>query len=335
MREMQDRERVDFHIATGDLAHCDVQTFEATTDDQYLYGTLYRMGQAGIIRGAGFFPVLGNHDYNLDPGATAFHGVFTTPAATGAPFAPGQSSREFYSFNHGPLHMVAFNNAGAGKSCADVQSHATKDWTVGPAGESIQAQWLKADLARNLVTDPITGQAGRRWPIVYMHVPMADMAGNAGTCPTRDSTWIWNELRKDQVPVVFYGHVHHFEVLNACPQANLTACPPSSIPVVFVNVGSLAFGDGQTPSSFVKVDVDGDWMLVRGFDSQTGEVFSSNLGDGQLRRAIFALKRFPSSDESYWARRRIFVDPCDASCSGHCFWPAQLSQGANDGICVP
>lgn len=366
MAQLLGNEIADLHLGYGDISHCDPNQFSTSEGEQYVWGILYRMGRRGLLAGTVYVPVAGNHDYDGPPPRPDILNYFSLPEASSVPFPAGSgSTSEFFSFEHGPAHFLAFNDSGAASHCNELADRGTPDWTAltvaggSPALDSPQAQWVHADL------DAATS---RPWTIAYTHVPLNQLALSNGVelCPGRESTWFERELRDHHVPLAIFGHTHDdFRVFNACPLAGGCPCPnnaqtcaggiPPDIgedPVLFVQGGSLGtprFGASGGPGAgtFAKVDIDGDTMLVRGFFSELdgstpGGLAPANLGDGVLRPAMFALKRaVDSSTERRSGQRRVFVDRCvDAGgttqCPLACWWPSQLPLPTDGlgGICL-
>lgn len=367
-------EPIDLYLGAGDIAHCEQHEDRAmwsSVDDEYLYGILYRFQARNLLAGAPLFAVPGNHDFvndvsllgnvvEVEDEATEFERYFSMPGGT-------HGGGDFYSFNYGPAHFIGINDAKLAGTCgdgtdrgpaADVDVWATplqpKVWNEAPSNPSPQASFVINDLEANA--------AARPWSVAFLHVPLEQLkndppAPGARACPGRSSAWIEAELRRRQVPMAIEGHDHGFAILNTCPLALTNKddprCPPAPSgigvglmdpnldePVALIRDGTL--GGSDNVPTFVKVDIDGDLALVRGFTNQHGVLANviDDLGDGTLRPVVFAMKRHVSTN---WERprglRRIYADPCtDGSgksiCLGTCWWPSQLPPSASGGLCI-
>ena len=119
-----------------------------------------------------FFPSLGNHDFYGSDGAEPYLDYFTLPG-----------NERYYEFARGPVHLFALNS----------------DFNEpdGVGANSVQAQWLKAQLATS--TAP--------WKLVYMHVPPYS-SGHHGS-----GAWMQWPFEAWGADAVLAGHDHHYERL--------------------------------------------------------------------------------------------------------------------------
>lgn len=140
-------------------------------------------------------PVVGNHEYLTDTGAT---GTAETGTRTGCDAAnegaagyfdyfgavAGAPARGWYSLDLGAWHLVALNT-----NCSKVG---------GCDAASPQLQWLRADLAAHPAT----------CTLAFFHHPRFS-SGDHGSDP--DYTPLWEVLHEGGVDVVLNGHEHIYE----------------------------------------------------------------------------------------------------------------------------
>ena len=112
-----------------------------------------------LLKNSTLFPIPGNHDYinsaaNAASHAIPYFSIFTVPTnAEAGGVASG--TREWYSFNYGPIHFVMLDGFGT-RSVGGVERKVYDDTLNHP-----QAIWLKQDLAANT----------KKWTIAYLHFP--------------------------------------------------------------------------------------------------------------------------------------------------------------------
>jgi hypothetical protein len=164
--------------ATSDLAiQAQPTALLALGDVQYGNGSLADYAASfeptwGRLR-AVMHPVPGDEEYEKSEGnAEAYFAYFGLTA--GAP------QKGYYSFNLGSWHLVALNT----------------NIPRGPG--SVQARWLRADLAAN----------SSRCTLAFMHRPRFSSGGN-GDGPS--ITALWRMLYKYQADVVLAGNDHDYE----------------------------------------------------------------------------------------------------------------------------
>jgi predicted phosphodiesterase len=132
-----------------------------------------------ILPHACFYPVMGNHDSELQFLGIAWRDIFTVPNDT--PGRPGV----FYSYDYGPAHFVGL------------------DYFASFAPESSQRQFLLDDLAD-------ARARGVQWLIVYLHVPVytRGVYAHLDDDQRRDLPKICDDF---DVDLVFSGHDHNYQ----------------------------------------------------------------------------------------------------------------------------
>jgi hypothetical protein len=164
----------DFIITTGDNNYPDgaAETIDANIG-QYFYDFIapYRGTYGEGAKHNRFFPSLGNHDWRA-PGAAPYLDYFELP-----------DNERYYDVVRGSVHLFAI----------DSDPHEPDGIDAG----SIQAQWLKAELARSSAP----------WKVVYFHHPPYS-SGSHG--PTLAMRWPFREWGAS---IVYAGHDHHYERL--------------------------------------------------------------------------------------------------------------------------
>jgi tartrate-resistant acid phosphatase type 5 len=222
----------DFIITVGDNNYPDGST--KTIDQnigqfyhEYIYPYTGSYGQgADRLR---FFPTLGNHDWNAR-GAAPYLDYFTLPG-----------NERYYDFSWGPVHFFAID--------ADSRE------PDGVSRKSIQAQWLKEQLASSSLP----------WKVVFFHQPPFS-SGYHGSVD-----WMRWPFQEWGASVVLSGHDHTYErlLINGFPY--------------FVNGvgGGAIYSFGQIlDGSQVRYNDDYGAMLVIADESQMTFQFF-NIG-GQL-----------------------------------------------------
>jgi hypothetical protein len=128
-------------------------------------------------------PVIGNHEYGLEPTAAGYFDYFN---GAGQPTGPaGNRGEGWYSFDVGTWHVVALNS-----NCA----------RVGCDPGSPQEQWLRADLAAH----PAACTLG------LMHHPLV-ASGEGEEAATPAVRPLWQALYDGNADLVLSGHDHSFE----------------------------------------------------------------------------------------------------------------------------
>lgn len=209
----------DLMLHTGDLA------YPSGTVPQFQTG--YFDVYADLIDEIPLFPTSGNHEYDTD-GAGPFREVFVLP-----------SERErWYSFDWGPVHVVALDNEVDGDE---------------------QAEWLRRDLAAS----------DAPWTIVITH------KGPYSSGP-HGSNGAWRELYQPiveahGVQLVLSGHDHHYE--RHLPVNGVTYVVTGGGGYSTRPVGeseTTAFAEDVT--HLVYLSVEGDRMRLHAIDA-TGQEF--------------------------------------------------------------
>jgi hypothetical protein len=171
----------DFIITVGDNNYEDgaASTIDANVG-QYYHS--YIFPYTGTF-GAGastqkFWPTLGNHDW-LTVGAQPYLDYFTLP-----------DNERYYNFKRGPVEFFAMDSDDAEPD--------------GNGSTSIQANWLKSQLAKSTAT----------WKIVYFHESPYSSGADHGSRP--ESQWPFQTWG---ATAVMTGHDHTYErvVLNGFP----------------------------------------------------------------------------------------------------------------------
>jgi K319-like protein/calcineurin-like phosphoesterase family protein len=121
-------------------------------------------------------PTVGNHEYNVDPAATAYFDYFGAAA--------GERGKGYYSFEVGTWHVIALNS-----NCANVG---------GCAAGSPQEQWLRADLAAHAAS----------CTLAYWHHPRFTSGFHGNSEAVID---FWRALYEAGADIVLSGHDHNYE----------------------------------------------------------------------------------------------------------------------------
>lgn len=162
----------DFIVTTGDNNYVDglAETIDANIGQYYhMFIGDYRGSYGPGANRKRFFPSLGNHDWqggSLQPYLDYFQ-------------LPGHG--RYYSYQHDILQFFML--------------HSTPGEPDGINADSVQAQWLKDELARSHA----------HWKIVVMHHPPYS-SGIHGSCD-----WMRWPFREWGANLVLAGHDHHYE----------------------------------------------------------------------------------------------------------------------------
>jgi hypothetical protein len=173
-------------VATGDISTCDSSADSATARlaDQ-VPGTVATLGDSrygkakcydqswGGLRGR-IRPAIGNHDVEHGSWYYNYFGGVAGPAGMG-----------YYSYDVGAWHIVVLN------------SNCTKVGGCGP--DSVQTQWLQADLAAS----------SAQCTLAYWHHPRFSSDKSYGN--DRDMGDFWDVLYEAGADVVLNGHAHVYE----------------------------------------------------------------------------------------------------------------------------
>ncbi len=128
-------------------------------DDAQFQASFFNPYRNTLLKNSTLFPIPGNHDYLNSNALAASHAIpyfsiFTVPAnAEVGGVASG--TREWYSFDYGPIHFVMLDGFGT-RPVGGVAKKIYDDTLNHP-----QAIWLKQDLAANT----------KKWTIAYLHFP--------------------------------------------------------------------------------------------------------------------------------------------------------------------
>lgn len=177
-----------------------------------------------------FFPALGNHDW-VAAGALPYLAYFTLPG-----------NERYYDFVRGPVHLFAI----------DVDPHEPD----GIDSSSVQAQWLKAQLAAS----------SAKWKIVYMHHAPFSSCSRHGSHPILQ--WPYERWGAS---AVLAGHDHTYERISV-----------AGIPYFVNGLGGRSIYAFTTPvaGSQVRYNADYGAMLIEAdLDSL---VFSFTARSGAL-----------------------------------------------------
>jgi len=151
--------------------------FSAWLKDISTTGSRAPVGKAKVNA---FFPSLGNHDYtDAKPALDTYLAYFTLP---GSEFTNTSGNERYYDFVQGPIHFFVLNS--------------NAEEPDGISGTSVQARWLKAQLAAS----------ESEWNIVYDHHPPYSSDTKHGS--TKALQWPFATWGAD---VVISGHAHTYE----------------------------------------------------------------------------------------------------------------------------
>jgi acid phosphatase type 7 len=171
-------------------------------DDPTFQTKFFNVYQPNLLLNHTLYGIPGNHDYSDNATLAATHAIpyfsiFTHPTAAEAGGVPS-GTREWYSFDYGPVHFVMLDgygtrpiNGAERKLYADTLNHP-------------QAVWLKQDLAATT----------QRWRVVYLHFPPYTQ-GSHNSETSADLVAIRQRLNpifeRYGVDMVICGHSHVYE----------------------------------------------------------------------------------------------------------------------------
>lgn len=184
-----------------------------------------------------FFPCLGNHDW-VAAGAAPYLDYFTLPGI-----------ERYYEFVRGPVHFFSL----------DVDPHEPD----GIDSNSVQAQWLKAQLA----------SATEKWKIVYMHHSPYSSCSRHGSYPILQ--WPYERWGAS---AVFSGHDHTYERIL-----------PGGIPYFVDGLGGKSIYTFATPVAGSQFRYNGDYGAMRVEADQDSIVFTfvARTGDVVDRYPVY------------------------------------------------
>jgi len=224
---------LDFVLVTGDVA------YGSGTAEQVRDG--WSIPFAPLLERVPVFPCLGNHGVDTRGGQPLFD-------VTVLPVNDSTGTSQFYSFDYGPLHVVALDSNGVLRP-----GHSQRDW-------------LAADLAAT--TAP--------WRVVFFHHP-AYSSSDHGSTGSVDTNLV-PLFEAARVDLVFNGHDHDYErtfpMVNGTPAAAADepdyVDPPGPLYVVTGGGGQHLYGAGTSAFTAVSaslhhhvtVDVSGSVLTL-------------------------------------------------------------------------
>jgi len=255
-----------FVVGTGDLV------FESQPQD---YEALKRLVIDPLAKvGARFYPVVGNHDFPVQP---HWFGFWKPPA-----------DRLYYSFDYGNSHFIVLDTNKAflseGQTAAGrklepgSEEYAIQTQAAGFEPGGAQYEWLRKDLAGTRKTHVF----------VFFHEPAFSYGGHDGSpaiqrvlCPL---------FEKYRVTAVFSGHSHGYERFLPL-RVDLSSGEPVGVPDRDTGVVYIVTAGGGMPLyditpnpkhaatakafHFVRVDVNGDIVRCTAIEAKTGKVLDA------------------------------------------------------------
>ncbi len=176
-------ESFDLALHAGDVAYgvgggTGAATFQTTSD---WFFTPYR----NWLRARPVFPVNGNHDSRAENGnGVPYLGLFVLPRNGATTTYPDHAER-YYSFDYGPVHVVALD---------------TEFAFLDPARRTAQLAWLEADLAAT--TQP--------WKMALLHRAPYSSGGEHGSALDVRAAFA-PVFERHGVQLVIAGHEHDYE----------------------------------------------------------------------------------------------------------------------------
>ncbi|MBO0938536.1 metallophosphoesterase family protein [Fibrella sp. HMF5335] len=171
-------------------------------DDPQYQASFFQPYRDNLLKNTTLFTIPGNHDYinsaaNAASHAIPYFSIFTLPTnAEAGGLASG--TREWYSFDYGPIHFVMLDGYGT-RTVGGVEKKVYDDTLSHP-----QAIWLKQDLTANT----------KKWTIVYLHFPPYTQ-GSHNSETESDLIAIRQRvnpiLERFGVDMVVTGHSHVYE----------------------------------------------------------------------------------------------------------------------------
>jgi phosphatidylserine/phosphatidylglycerophosphate/cardiolipin synthase-like enzyme len=199
-----EHENFDFVLHSGDLAYgagngTATATFQTTND--WFFG-IYK----NWLRARPVFPVNGNHDSRSEnSNGLPYLGLFVLPPNGASSTYPDHAER-YYSFDYGPVHVVALD---------------TEFAFLDPARQAVQLAWLDADLAAT--TQP--------WKVALFHRPPYSAGGEHGSAEDVRAAFTPIFERRG-VQLAIGGHEHDYERTSP-----LRAGSPGAAGVTYVVTG--------------------------------------------------------------------------------------------------
>jgi hypothetical protein len=186
----------------------------ALGDTAYSYGTDYEFQinffnpLAPLLAKVPVFPSIGNHEYETSNGAPYF-------AAFALPTNNPAGSERYYSFDWGPVHVVAL----------DAMCELGR--TTASCTAEDQKQWLRDDLAASRAP----------WKIVMFHHPIYSSGEHLSTKSLHD--WI-PIFEAGGVDLVLTGHDHNYERTHPMKGVEQVSPPGTPGAITYVVVGNGA-----------------------------------------------------------------------------------------------
>ena len=226
-------------VGAGDIADCTLAGDEATAKLlDGIAGTVFTLGDNAYPNGsssnytncygptwgrhkARTMPTPGNHEYQT-AGAAGYFGYFGSAA--------GDPAKGYYSYNLGDWHIVVLNS---NSDCT----------TISCSANSVQVQWLVADLAANPKT----------CTLAYWHHPRFNSGSGHGN--DVNVAPFWSALYKAGADVILNGHEHVYE--RFAPQTPDAIASATGIRQFTVGTGGASeylFKPTPEPNSEVRND---------------------------------------------------------------------------------
>jgi hypothetical protein len=230
----------DFILHTGDMVY---REGAAEDFDPKLF-TPYR----ALLRRLVLWPTLGNHDVRAADGA-AWRAAFFTPANNRA------GSEDYYSFDHGNLHVAVLNS------------------NAGTAPDSPQYAFLQGDLEATRA----------RWKVVVLHHTLYSSGTRHGS-NVQIRASLMPLFDRHGVDLVFMGHDHDYERTHPLRADRVVADGAGTVYVTSGGGGAGVRAVGRSPFTayaessfhFVRVAVHGDRLagtMIRD-DGAVGDRFA-------------------------------------------------------------
>ena len=172
-------DRPNFVLGAGDLTYANDNGPEAA--DLWANDVMRRYGTWAPL-----MPTLGNHEYLEGDSIDNYKGRFALPDQGGTS-APDSARGDYYSFDYGPVHVVALPER-------YVDMKANSDFR----------RWLEDDL-RTACANPAI-----QWRIAFNHRPFYSTGRRHGPDQTYQK-WVAPILEQYHVDLVFSGHEHVYE----------------------------------------------------------------------------------------------------------------------------
>lgn len=160
------------------------------------------------------WPIIGNHDVNLDPTGGPWKAAYHTPANNPA------ASETYYSFDYANAHIVVLDTHVASYSSG-----------------SAQLQWAAADLAASNAT----------WKLVAFHVPPYTGGTHSDSSSVKSN--IVPVLEAAGVDIVFAGHSHVYERTYLLKSNGIVQNAPNSYDKPMPTTGTLYIVSGTAGQS--------------------------------------------------------------------------------------